>query len=333
MTAIVEPTERRNVRPGSVEAAQDLAMLLRRIDRVARREARTRPRREERQAVLRCFWRAMRRCAEAEARVEAEDLPALRAAVGAELNPWFLRSRYWNRSFLKPHGYAGDYLMLEWMYDLERDRCADATQPAVVNLLDGLYSSVHSVRAVWFRRAWFARLLRERVARAGGRPVRVLDIACGGSRYVRDVLAGSAADSLEVTFVDQDPAALAFVNRWLPAARPASFRTLCAPVRRLDAELWNGERFDVVVSTGLFDYLSDDDAVALFAQMRALAAPAGVVAVTNFAPEDASKVVKDWVSDWRLIYRSAEQLRRLIEPERPVRFDRSPDGGLILAAI
>ena len=40
-----------------------------------------------------------------------------------------LRSRLWARSWLKPHGFPGDYRMLEWMYDLELDACAAPTNP------------------------------------------------------------------------------------------------------------------------------------------------------------------------------------------------------------
>jgi hypothetical protein len=32
---------------------------------------------------------------------------------------------------------AGDFRIVEWMYDLESDPCADETQPAVVNLPPG----------------------------------------------------------------------------------------------------------------------------------------------------------------------------------------------------
>ena len=177
----------------------------------------------------------------------------VRARVREQLNPWFLRSRYWNRAYVKPHGYAGDFRMLEWIYDLEHSDCADPTQPAVVNVLDRLFADLHSAHSVWRRRAWFARLVRDRVERSS-RPLRVLDIACGGSRYLRDVI----DDRLDVTFVDQDPGALAFVDQWLPAG--ARRALLCAPVRTLPERLAPGAEFDLVISTGLFDYLPDADA-------------------------------------------------------------------------
>jgi len=206
MTDLLSSPDRASTDPTA--AARALAALLGSIHRDARREARSLPRPEEYAAAARGFWDAMRACADAEAGRDERELAGVRARVREQLNPWFLRSRYWNRAYVKPHGYAGDFRMLEWIYDLERAECADPTQPAVVNVLDRLFADLHSARSVWRRRAWFARLVRDRVERSS-RPVRVLDIACGGSRYLRDVIDGR----LDVTFVDQDSGALAFVDQ------------------------------------------------------------------------------------------------------------------------
>ncbi len=307
-----------------VEAARALAALLLSINRDARREARSLPRPEEHAAAARAFRDAMQACSDAEAGLGEYELAAVRARVRAQLNPWFLRSRYWNRAYVKPHGYAGDFRMLEWIYDLEESACSDPTQPAVVNVLDRLFAELHSAHSVWRRRAWFAKLVGDRVAQSS-RPVRVLDIACGGSRYLRDVLDGR----LEITFVDQDPGALAFVDQWLPAG--ATARLVCAPIRTLPALLAPGTEFDLVISTGLFDYLPDADAAALATQMCALRAPGGTAVICNFAPCDPSRVVTDWICDWPLIYREATQLRDLFAANTAVEIDRSHAPGLVYA--
>jgi len=322
MTDLLSSPDRASTDPTA--AARALAALLGSIHRDARREARSLPRPEEYAAAARGFWDAMRACSDAEAGLDERELAAVRARVREQLNPWFLRSRYWNRAYVKPHGYAGDFRMLEWIYDLERAECADPTQPAVVNVLDRLFADLHSARSVWRRRAWFARLVRDRVERSS-RPVRVLDIACGGSRYLRDVIDGR----LDVTFVDQDSGALAFVDQWLPTG--AAARLVCAPVRTLPDLLAPGAEFDLVISTGLFDYLPDADARTLTAQMCALRAPGGNVVICNFAPCDPSRVVTDWICDWPLIYRDAAQLHELFAPDTRVELDHSHAPGLVYA--
>jgi extracellular factor (EF) 3-hydroxypalmitic acid methyl ester biosynthesis protein len=248
------------------------------------------------------------------------------AAVRASVVPWLLRSRQWNRSYVKPHGYAGDFRVLEWMYDLEHDPCADPTQPAVVNVLDGLYASVHSVQAVWHRRRWFADLVRRERSCAGA--LRVLDVACGGSRYLRDVMTGPVTGGVAGVLLDQDPAAIAFVERWLP---DNGSLTVCAPARRVRAVV-TVDVFDVVLSTGLFDYLPDDTARALVADLLALTRPGGLTAICNFSPDDRSRLVKDHIVDWRLMYRTERELAALFPDPGAVELERSPDGGLIYAS-
>ena len=90
-------------------------------------------------------------------------------------------------------------------------------------------------------------------------------------------------------------------------------------MRTLADLLAPGAEFDLVLSTGLFDYLPDADARALAAQMCALRAPGGTAVICNFAPCDPSRVVTDWICDWPLIYRDATQLRRPLRTGHPRR--------------
>jgi SAM-dependent methyltransferase len=320
----------------AVAAAEEFVALLRALERDARRGQRSVPSEPEREAVRVAFWEQLVQtlegvAADLDGTAEAEVAEAVRAVVG----PWLLRAGFWNRSLVKPHGFPGDYRMLEYMYDLELQVPGDPTAPLVVNLLEDLSRSVHSVQAVWHRRRWFRDLIQDRLKRVG-RPVRVLDVACGGSRYLRDVFAASGPDAVAATFVDQDPTALAYVASWLPASAADRCRLVCAPVKRLDEVLpvrphATSETYDVVISTGLFDYLRDGAARSLLAHMTRLAGPTGSVAVCNFAPRDRSRIVKSWLVDWPLIYRSATELQRLFPAGARTRTTNSPDGGLVYA--
>jgi extracellular factor (EF) 3-hydroxypalmitic acid methyl ester biosynthesis protein len=322
-----------NHRRAVLGSATRLTDLLRALDRTARREQRTVPTSSERVAVHACFWDDLVACLDSVGRsLFGDPREQLRGELHAILNPWFLRSRLWARSWLKPHGYAGEFRMLEWMYDLEHDPCADVTQPAVVNVLDDLFKSVHSVQAVWHRRRWFADVIINQLADRDS-PVRVLDVACGGSRYVRDVMERHG-DVVAATFVDQDPAALAFVRSWLPAASAARASIVCAPVRWLGevlAEDADSGQFDVAVSTGLFDYLPADGGRVLLRQIAAHTRPGGTVAVCNFSPDDRSAAVKDWIADWQLLYRSRSEVAGLFPPDLEPTISQSPDGGLLYA--
>jgi hypothetical protein len=243
-------------------AAQQVADALRAIDGHARRVERTIPTAEERETIGVSFWHAMREFEAIDRRVDGSERARCAAAARELLHPWLLRSDYWSRSYLKPHGYAGDFRTLERIYDLEREPGSDPTKPAVVNLADYVYRTVDSVRAVWHRRRWYAELVGELLATCDARrPVRILDLACGGSRYMRDVLGNETPDgSVELTFLDEDPAALAFIRSWLPSHLRAATRFICGPVRHVRKLVLGSASdafpgFDLVISTGRCDHL------------------------------------------------------------------------------
>lgn len=321
----------------AVTAARSFAAVLRKVDRAARRACRTIPAEAERRAIRDAFLGGLAPALlAAEARLDDDALAAAQREVSTILNPWMLRSGFWARCIVKPHGYAGDYRTLELLYDLELSDCAEPTQPAVVNALDGLARSVAGVRAAWERRRWFAEMIESAVTRRDGCAVSVLDVACGGSRYLRDVLGRVSPVAIEATFLDQDAAALAFVRSWLPAPALACATFLGGSARRLQrlvgaAAQSGGSGYDVVIATGLFDYLGDAAARALLAEMVSVARPGATVAICGFTPDAESRVITEWVCDWRLVYRTREQLTALFEPHLRPAVRRSGHGGLLCA--
>lgn len=316
-----------------VEAASRFADSVRAVDRQARRAGRSLPAPEETRHVIDEFWLLIDVLARSQENVDLNCLPQLQAKVRQVVNPWLLRSRYFARAFLKPHGFPGDFRMIEWMYDLEDDPCLDPTQPAIVNVLDALFANLDSIKAVWHRRAWYRDQIIAMCQRLD-RPIRVLDVACGGSRYSRDAIE-SYTGRIRLAAIDQDPAAIAFTGSWLPAQARDPVGLLCAPIHRLpelvpypaQAEA----RFDLVLSTGLFDYLDDESATALLNHMLDLTRPGGVTAICNVSPGDRSRTVEDWIGDWRLIYRDPSAVEALFPSRARSRLhtSTSPVGGLV----
>jgi SAM-dependent methyltransferase len=312
-----------------IEAAQGFVRQAEATDRALRRQGDTVPSSETRQTLAASFWALVAALDQYE-QAGGSDPEALGRRCRDIVSGWLFRSRYFNRSYHKPHGYAGDFRMVEWMYDLEGNDCADPTQPGIVNCLDHLFSTVHSVQSLWERRRWLLHLLRGEYQRRGGR-LRVLDIACGGARYVADFLA-AVPDTADVhfTLVDQDPAALAYCRttslaRWLPR-----LSTHCLPIKRLGETVHQGE-FDVVLSAGLFDYLDEAPARHLLAHLGAVTAADGVLAITNFHPLDPSRLVKQWLVDWPLVYRDERACLGLFPDPAQAQVRRSDNGALLYA--
>jgi len=310
--------------------ATSLAHEIANVDRQLRREGQTVPSADIKQHVAGRFWAFVDQAAQVEAQAGV-DL-ALRTQCRNILAPWLWRSRFFNRSYHKPHGFAGDFRIIEWIYDLESDRCDDPAQPGIVNCLDYVYSTIHAVVSVQQRRRWFTRLLHAERERLDGK-LRVLDVACGGARYIRDFLAsGRDVSAVEITLVDQDAAALAFCRTrslvpWLASAR---IETRPDSMVKLANHL-GGRQFDVIISAGLFDYLSDAIARHVLGHMASLLAPGGIVAFSNFHVSDPSRVVKNWFVDWPLIYRDDDACAALLPAALAVASERPDNRALCYA--
>ena len=312
---------------GLLDSAKRFVDEVAAIDKRLRRTGHTIPPAEAKAEVATAFWAFVEVMHGAIGREQQSDqLASCREIVGK----WLFRSRLWNRSHQKPHGYPGDYLMIEWMYDLEDSPCADPFQPAIVNCLDELFKTVHSVVSVWERRRWFAGLLRSEYERGDG-VLHILDVAAGGARYLCDFLEElPETKGVAITLVDQDAAAVAYCRERSLARWRDQVTFLCAPIRSV-SDLLGGQRFDLVLSAGLFDYLDDPAAKALVERLTGALTPRGLVALSNFHPEDPSRYVKEVLVDWSLLFRDEAQCARLFPAGVPVQTSRSRNRALVYA--
>jgi SAM-dependent methyltransferase len=111
--------------------------------------------------------------------------------------------------------------------------------------------------------------IRAQVARIGARPLRVLELACGGGQVALELAARArgAGVALEVCGCDASPVAIAYARE---AARQAGAGAVeFRPLDVLRAPLPTG--FDVVCASLFLHHLSDEEAAALLGGMAAAA--------------------------------------------------------------
>jgi hypothetical protein len=65
--------------------------------------------------------------------------------------------------------------------------------------------------------------------------------------------------------------------------------------------------------------------------MGSLLAPGGIVAFSNFHPENPSRVVTDWLVDWPLIHRDERACAGLLPPTLAIATERSENRALCYA--
>jgi SAM-dependent methyltransferase len=319
----------------AVDATARFCGIARLVDAEALRADRSEPTSEEAQRVEAEFCRLVDVLGTEIG--AARSNPMVRQRVRALIVPWLLQSRFWGRALLKTRGPGGDFRLLEWIYELEDGLASDPTQGAVANVLDGVFSRLASVSGVWYRRAWCRDLIASTIGRLE-RPIRIMDVACGGSRYTRDALQLHPG-SIRLACTDEDPSAIAFLRAMLPGTALDRVGLLCTSVEHLPelvpTPTLPEAGFDVVLSTSILDNLDNDAAVLLLRQMLSLTRPGGVTAICASTPENQLGTFREWVSDTQIHYRDVSTVRNLFPANRRALVDTtvSPDRTIICARV
>jgi extracellular factor (EF) 3-hydroxypalmitic acid methyl ester biosynthesis protein len=230
-----------------------------------------------------------------------------------EIFPYFMRSRFAERAYYKPKGYAGDFRMMEIIY---------ANQPrgdgALGTLVDQWCLNTSAARAVRGRRVLLKNLLDQEAAVLASRPeaMRILNLVCGSCRELFDFLAGKAGlDPIEAICVDADPEALEFTHQQVNVfSHGAVIRFMQTDVLR-----WVKGRdkhpfgpLDFIYSAGLADYLEDPLFQALARRAYETLRPGGIFVAGNFGPGNPNRALMDHLLQWKLIHRDPERLRALL---------------------
>ncbi len=231
--------------------------------------------------------------------------------VFKEIFPYLMRSKFAERAYFKPKGYAGDYLMMEHIY---------ANEPKGDGRLGEIVDTFCLQRpgslAIHGRR----KLLKEHLARisglaaAEGKVTRIMNLACGPNRELFDFLAECPySELIEALCVDIDPEALQYTNQFVnifphrASVRLMSENVIKWALGRVSHQLG---KLDIIYSAGLCDYLDDRLFKALIKQCYNHLNPGGSLLLGNFTAYTDSLFL-DKLLKWELIYRNADDLKEL----------------------
>ena len=228
-----------------------------------------------------------------------------------EVYPYFMRSRYAERSYHKPKGYAGDFLMIEHVY-----QNVGQGDGKFGELIDTFCLNRPASRAIRGRR----RLLADQLARLTaplaqqGNQISIMNLACGPNRELFDFLSQCEYGSLiKALCVDIDTEALEYTNKNVDTFfHGADIKLMQENVIKwsLGRVKHRIEQQDIIYSAGLCDYLDDRLFKKLITRCYHHLKPGGTLILGNFdSHEDA--VFMDRILRWELIYRNPDQLADL----------------------
>lgn len=242
--------------------------------------------------------------------------------VFKEIYPYLMRSRFAERAYYKPKGYAGDFLMMEHIY---------ANTPKgdgrLGEIVDKFCLQRPGSLAIHGRR----KLLKDQLGAISsenakqGKSTRIMNLACGPNRELFDFLGECQhSELIEALCVDIDPEALQYTNQHVNIfPHRASIRLMSENVIKwaLGRVTHQLGKLDIIYSAGLCDYLEPRLFKALIKQCYNHLNPGGTLLLGNFTAYPDSLFL-DKLLKWELIYRNEEELRELFS-DTP--FDDSVD--------
>jgi extracellular factor (EF) 3-hydroxypalmitic acid methyl ester biosynthesis protein len=234
-----------------------------------------------------------------------------------QLHPLLLCAPFMHRIYRKPLGYAGDYEMVNMML---RDPSEGSSLFAKV--LNAWFLSQVPAEAHRNRIKFLSQRLKEETIRVHGlnRSARCYSLGCGPAQEVRDFMEHTDwSNHTEFTLLDFNEETLDYTRQTLEHTRQRRNRAtrvqlvkksvaqvIKAGMRSITAE------YDFVYCAGLFDYLPDRVAHQLMNMFYAMLQPGGLLLVTNVDASNPIRNIMGYIFEWRLIERTAEQMRALI---------------------
>ena len=234
---------------------------------------------------------------------------------------------YSHRAFHKPRGYAGDAVMLDYVYlgvpPIDTSEMGKTVFAGTTRGPMGL--------SVLFRRQLLTAYINQIVATRPG--FKILSVASGHCREIENSLLAETAMTRTGQFIalDQDPHSCDLVTRYY---YQYPIEVINGSVRSiLMGELSSIGPFDLIYSAGLFDYLDVGTAGRLVDRLAFLLRPQGKLLIGNFAPSSFGRAFRDLLLDWQLIYRTEEELVTLFGSSRKsnVRSFLDPHGNVAYA--
>jgi extracellular factor (EF) 3-hydroxypalmitic acid methyl ester biosynthesis protein len=243
------------------------------------------------------------------------ELHSLWAELGDAMTPETMQGF----SFTKPHGYSGDYEIIERIY-----QSRISPKPELANW-DIYFHAQAAPNAVRNRKRFFKNWLHSLEMLHPGRNVRVLNLGSGSARDMSEYFTENPDSGFVIDCVDHDKNANAFAAK-LCAPFPDKINFFCANALRFHPA--NPPK--IIWSAGLFDYLNDNLFVLLLRRLWRTLESGGELVLGNFCPANPTRAYMELVGEWILNHRSEEDLLRLATvaglPAKSVSIESEPEG-------
>lgn len=228
---------------------------------------------------------------------------------------WGKRSELLSHAFLKPRGYAGDYIIIEKIYE-NRSQASGFSFCADRAFLDDDYAI-----AVRSRMEKMKEALLEYTRENASETVHIVNMACGSCREIRLLLEDTAfpvENNITFTLIDQDEEALDYSrekidkllygNIYVEYVQQSIYHYIENPENHYK-EL---EGADLIYSIGLADYLPDEALKKFVSFSYSRLKTGGTLVIAHKDSINYNPLSADWWCNWTFHLRNEEEVVSLI---------------------
>jgi extracellular factor (EF) 3-hydroxypalmitic acid methyl ester biosynthesis protein len=205
---------------------------------------------------------------------------------------------------LKPYGYPGDFSIIHNIY-----RFYVNPDPRYTNW-DRFFQNQAGAHAVRNRKEFFLRCCKN-LEESHRKDIKVLILGCGPATDVNEYMAANPDSRITFDLIDFDQTAIDFARKQNDRFN-GNIEYFRINVLRYKPYKW----YDLIWSSGLFDYFRDKHFIYLINKYHKYLADGGEYIIGNFSHVNPTKKLMEILSDWYLNHRSRFDLMRVaIEAE------------------
>lgn len=214
------------------------------------------------------------------------------------LHQYFLKSPFCNRVYKKPLGYAGDYIMMKYIYDNILQG-----KDAFAKYIHHFSTNIEIAQAVRSRKKYIVDKITNLIS---SKSCHITNIACGAAVEIIDsVNNNNVLNNCTINLLDSDNNALNYIKNHISqiglAEKNIIINFFNNSIINIITNKTNISNQDLIYSVGLFDYLSDK----LFSFLN----KGGILIVGNLKSNELIlRSYMELLGEWLINYRNEKDL-------------------------
>ncbi|WP_299878654.1 class I SAM-dependent methyltransferase [uncultured Cocleimonas sp.] len=206
-------------------------------------------------------------------------------------------------TFMKPHGYAGDYELIDKIH------LKLVSDDPFLQKWDCYYHEADSSTAVRNRKDYFIEQInKKRDLNKPTKNTHILNLGSGPCRDVNEFFLNNDRSGVFIDCVDMDASAIEYAS-----AVCDNFYQNINFINRNAFRLKPDRQYSLIWSSGLFDYFSDKLFVRLIHRMYEFIEEGGEMVIGNFSTSNPGKNEMEVYGNWYLNHRNEEMLIELAQ--------------------